>query len=136
MTALDAAQQHAIQAAISAAERAYAPYSQYRVGAALLAEDGRLFTGCNVENASYPAGICAERGALAKAVSEGARAFALVVVATLNGGSPCGICRQSLLEFSPQARVLCVTFEGTVQVDCQLAELIPFGFSPQNLLEG
>lgn len=134
MTALDEAQQHTVQAAIQAAQQAYAPYSQYRVGAALLATDGRIFTGCNVENASYPAGICAERGALAKAISEGAQDFSLVVVATLNGGSPCGICRQSLLEFAPAARVLCVTFEGVVHVDSTVIELTPFGFSPRSLI--
>ncbi|XWX03357.1 cytidine deaminase [Aggregatilineales bacterium SYSU G02658] len=134
MQPLDDGQQRAVQAAIQAAQQAYAPYSQYHVGAALLAADGRIFTGCNVENASYPAGICAERGALAKAVSEGARDFSLVVVATQNGGSPCGICRQSLLEFSPAARVLCVTFEGLVHVDSTVAELLPFGFSPRSLI--
>lgn len=134
MSAFDDAQQRAIQQAIQVAQQAYAPYSQYRVGSALLAADGRIFTGCNVENASYPVGICAERGALAKAISEGARDFTFIVVATLNGGSPCGICRQSLLEFSPQARVVCVTFEGVVHVDSPLLELIPFGFSPRNLL--
>lgn len=134
MSILDDTQQRTVQAAIRAAQHAYAPYSQYRVGSALLATDGRIFTGCNVENAAYPAGICAERGALAKAVSEGAQDFSLVVVATLNGGSPCGICRQSLLEFSPTARVLCVTFEGAVHVDSTVAELTPFGFSPRSLL--
>lgn len=134
MSVLDDAQQRTVQAAIQAAQQAYAPYSQYRVGSALLAADGRIFTGCNVENAAYPAGICAERGALAKAISEGAQDFSLVVVATLNGGSPCGLCRQSLLEFSPAARVLCVTFEGTVHVDSTVAELTPFGFSPRSLI--
>ncbi len=127
-------QRRAIQQAIEAAQHAYAPYSRYQVGAALMTPDGQIFTGCNVENASYPAGICAERGALAKAVSAGVRDFALVVVATQNGGSPCGLCRQSLLEFAPQARVLCVSFDGTVHIDSVLVELIPSGFSPGSLL--
>jgi cytidine deaminase len=134
MSPITEAQRSAVQQAIEVAQYAYAPYSGYRVGAALMTPDGRIFTGCNVENASYPAGICAERGALAKAISAGAQDFTLVVVATQNGGSPCGLCRQSLLEFAPQARVLCVSFDGTVHVDSALIELIPSGFSPRSLL--
>ncbi len=78
----------------SAREKAYAPYSHYTVGAALLTASGQVFTGCNVENAAYPMAICAERTALVKAVSEGQREFAAIAVATRNGGSPCGACRQ------------------------------------------
>lgn len=119
--------------AMEASRRAYVPYSNYRVGALLLAKDGRQFTGCNVENASYPATICAERTALVKAVSEGAQEFDLLVVATKNGGSPCGICRQMLYEFAPNLRVICVSFEGEVSIDAPLNELLPHGFGPHEL---
>ncbi|MBZ0309007.1 MAG: cytidine deaminase, partial [Anaerolineae bacterium] len=87
--------------AIRASEQAYSPYSHYRVGAALLTTTGKIFLGCNVENASYGAAICAERTAVVKAVSEGERDFTAIAVATQNGGSPCGICRQFMFEFSP-----------------------------------
>lgn len=122
-----------IQAAIAASARAYCPYSGYRVGAVLLATDGRTFTGCNVENAAYPAGICAERGALMKAVSEGAQAFSTLVIATQNGGSPCGVCRQMLFEFAPRLRVVCVTLAGDIVIDSTLDALLPHGFGRESL---
>lgn len=120
--------------AIEASRNAYAPYSNYKVGAALVSADGsHIFSGCNVENASYPAGICAERTALVKAISEGVQDFRGVVVATLNGGSPCGICRQMLYEFSPEMQVICVTFEGDITIDTTLEQLLPHGFGPSSL---
>lgn len=120
--------------AIEASRRAYVPYSHYRVGAVLVAKDNaRIFTGCNVENASYPACICAERTALVKAVSEGVQDFRGIVVATLNGGSPCGICRQMLYEFSPDMQVVCVTFDGDITVDSPLNQLLTYGFGPNSL---
>lgn len=119
--------------AIKAAENAYVPYSNFRVGAALRATDGTPYTGCNVENAAYPSGICAERTALVKAVSEGQRAFDTVVVATRSGGSPCGQCRQMLYEFSPDMRVVMVDFDGKVHADMKLSELLPLGFGPDGL---
>jgi cytidine deaminase len=122
-----------IDTAIAAARLAYAPYSHYHVGAALRAQDGRVFTGCNIENASYPATICAERTALVKAVSEGVRAFDCIVVATTNAGSPCGICRQMLFEFAPSLRLLMVDFEGAVRWDGELNALLPLGFGPDSL---
>lgn len=123
-----------IQAAIQAANFAYAPYSHYRVGAALRSiTDGRLFTGCNVENAAYPSCICAERTALVKAVSEGHQAFDLIVVATLNGGSPCGSCRQMLYEFAPSLRVVMVDFDGNITGDERLSDLLKLGFGPSHL---
>ena len=97
-----------VRAAQKARQRAYAPYSGYTVGAALLTADGHLITGCNVENAVYPAVICAERVAVTKAVSEGQREFVAIAVATRNGGTPCGICRQVLHEFAPHIIVLMV----------------------------
>ena len=122
-----------IDTAIQAAGKAYAPYSHYHVGAALQAADGTIFTGCNVENASYPATICAERTALVKAVSEGRREFDTMVVATRNGGFPCGICRQMLYEFAPALRVVVVDFEGQVLEDSPLHQLLAHGFGPLEL---
>jgi cytidine deaminase len=122
-----------IQHAITASRNAYVPYSHYHVGAALLARDGRIFTGCNVENASYPVCICGERTALVKAVSEGAREFETLVVATLNGGTPCGVCRQMLYEFAPDLRVVIVDFDGKVYHDVRLHELLAHGFRPEDL---
>ena len=95
-----------IQMAIESRQRAYAPYSNYRVGAALLTASGRIFTGVNVENAAYPTTICAERVAVFKAVSEGERDFQAIAVVTENGGTPCGSCRQVLAEFGLDTVVL------------------------------
>jgi len=122
-----------IQTAIKASENAYIPYSHYAVGAVLVAPDGQEFTGCNVENASYPASICAERTALVQAVNAGVQQFETIVIATKNGGSPCGICRQMLFEFSPDLRVVCVDFEGNIHIDQPLNELLPHGFGPSSL---
>lgn len=120
--------------AIEVSRRAYVPYSNYKVGAALVsADNSQVFTGCNVENASYPATICAERTALVKAVSEGVQDFQGIVVATLNGGSPCGVCRQMLYEFSPTMQVVCVTFDGDITIDTTLDKLLPYGFGPNSL---
>lgn len=119
-----------IEAAVKVAHNAYAPYSNYHVGAALHAESGAIFTGCNVENASYPATICAERSALVKAVSEGQRTFDTLVVATRNGGYPCGICRQMLYEFAPTLRVIIVDMDGKVIDDTTLNALLAHGFGP------
>lgn len=122
-----------IMQATEAAQRAYAPYSGYHVGALLLTKDGQVFTGCNVENASYPATICAERTALVKAVSEGVQAFDMMIVVTENGGSPCGICRQMLGEFAPEMRVICATFAGEITLDMPLHQLIVQHFGPKSL---
>lgn len=124
-----------IAMAITASDNAYVPYSNYRVGALLRSMDGRLFTGCNIENASYPASICAERTALVKAVSDGAQSFDLMIVATRNGGEPCGICRQMVSEFASTMRVLIVTFAGDVVLDTSMAELLPHSFTPADLDE-
>jgi cytidine deaminase len=117
--------------AIAAAGRAYCPYSSYPVGAVLRATDGTLYTGCNVENASFPAAICAERTALVKAVSEGQQAFDLLVVVTRNAGSPCGVCRQMLYEFAPTLRVVIADLDGNIHSDHRLDELLPLGFGAQ-----
>ncbi|HRF93642.1 MAG TPA: cytidine deaminase [Aggregatilineales bacterium] len=129
----DSATQQLIERAITASQNAYAPYSGYYVGAALLAENGKVFTGCNVENATYPAGICAERTALVKAISEGVREFSTIVVVTRAGGTPCGICRQMLYEFSPNLRVIIADMAGEIYHDMPLTDLLPYGFSGGDL---
>jgi cytidine deaminase len=122
-----------VQHAIRASERAYVPYSHYRVGAALITTDGTIFTGCNIENAAYPACICAERTALVKAVSEGSQTFTAIVVATANGGSPCGMCRQMLFEFAPDLIVITADFSGAVHRTQRLRDLLVDGFGPRDL---
>ena len=120
------------RAAIDAAQRAYAPYSKFKVGAALLAEDGRVFTGCNVENASYGLTNCAERTAVFKAVSEGATRFKAIAIAggAGNVAMPCGACRQVLAEFCPpDAPVRCVSLDGAITKDFTVGELLPGVFS-------
>lgn len=119
-----------VQAALDAGQRAYAPYSQFRVGAALLISDGRTFVGCNVENASYGLTICAERSALFSAVAAGAREFVAIAVYTPTSKPtpPCGACRQVLWEFAPEIRVFLACQSGEV-VEHRLADLLPCAFS-------
>lgn len=124
-----------VERAREARERAYAPYSKYTVGAALLTASGEVFTGCNVENAVYPAALCAERVAVTKAVSEGHRDFVAIAIATRNAGSPCGICRQVMYEFAPDLRVILVDDEQ-VRAEYTLRELLPDGFGPADLADG
>ena len=114
--------------ALKATENAFAPFSHFHVGAALLTGDGRIFTGVNVENSSYGATICAERTALVKAISEGARTFAAIAVVSQDGEAwPCGICRQVLYEFSPDMLVITGRSEEELET-ASLAELLPHGF--------
>jgi cytidine deaminase len=122
-----------IELAIEARRRAYAPYSHYAVGAALRTKSGRLFTGCNVENAAYPTGMCAERVAVFKAVSEGEREFEVIAVATSNGGSPCGGCRQVLAEFGLDTLVLIADAHGRLVQETTVAGLLPGAFTPTHL---
>lgn len=121
-----------VEAARRAREHAYAPYSNYKVGAALLTSNGALFTGCNVENAVYPATICAERVAMAKAMSEGERDFVALAVATHNGGMPCGICRQVMHELGPEMLVIVADGEGIIG-EYRVSELLPGGFGSEHL---
>lgn len=123
-----------ILAATAATEFAYVPYSHYPVGAALLTADGTVYTGCNVENAAYPACICAERVALVKAVSAGQRTFKSIAVTTRDGGSPCGTCRQMLFEFSPDMLVIMARFDGEITAQGTLREFLLHGFGPSHLL--
>lgn len=118
--------------AIAARERSYSPYSGYAVGAALLSADGRVFQGCNVENASFGLTNCAERTAMFKAISEGASEFvAIAIAAEKTAPWPCGACRQVLNEFAPGIRVL-VTWDGHVD-EASLSQLLPHGFGPKEL---
>lgn len=123
-----------IDLAFTMLERSYVPYSKFPVGAALLCEDGAVFTGCNVENAAYGSTICAERTALVKAVSEGRRSFtALAVVGRSEDYCwPCGACRQMLYEFAPDLTVLVARGDGAY-VKLPLHELLPHGFGPASL---
>ncbi len=129
-----------IAAAMEQVPRAYAPYSRFHVGAAVLAEDGRIFTGCNVENASYPAGICAERTAVSHAVSEGVRRLRAVCICGGPNGRirdlcpPCGICRQVLREFADPEKLLVILAKGPEEYRLYtLAELLPVSFGPEAL---
>ena len=121
-----------VSRAMRARERAYAPYSAYTVGAALLGKSGRVYSGSNVENALYALTTCAERTAVVKAVSEGERDFIALAVATDNGGSPCGSCRQTLREFGEQIVVLIADATGRYR-ETTLAELLPDSFSAADL---
>ena len=110
----------------------YSPYSGYPVGAALLASDGRVFTGCNIENAALGSTMCAERTALYKAVSEGAHSFTRIAIAASGSAPyPCGACRQALFEFAPELEVL-VTWDGNA-VKTTLRALLPEGFGPSSM---
>ena len=123
-----------VQRAVQAMDWAYAPYSKFPVGAALLAASGRIYDGVNVENAAYPAGVCAERTAVFKAVSEGEREFVAVAVATRGAGSPCGVCRQVLAEFGYNMTVILADTDGSVRLMTTLAALLPEAFLPQHLV--
>jgi cytidine deaminase len=122
-----------IEAAQQARRWAYAPYSHYPVGAALLTSSGRVYDGVNVENAAYPTGMCAERVAVFKAVSEGELSFAAIVVVTANGGTPCGACRQVLAEFGVETEVIIADANGRVVMESSVAELLPGAFLPTDL---
>lgn len=123
-----------VRRAVAAMDWAYAPYSKFPVGAALLAASGRSYDGVNVENAAYPAGVCAERTAVFKAVSEGEREFVAVAVATRGAGAPCGVCRQVLAEFGYNMTVILADADGSVRLMTTLAALLPEAFLPQHLV--
>ena len=124
-----------IKTAFAMHQFSYVPYSHFPVGAALLAQDGRVFTGCNVENAAYGSTICAERTAIVKAVSEGC-CEGWTAIAIAGQGTdfcwPCGACRQMLYEFAPDLRVLAARGDGEFKA-VPLSELLPYGFGPKSL---
>ena len=121
-------------AATAMLDRAYVPYSHFPVGAALECAGGTVFTGCNVENASYPAGICAERSAIFHAVAEGHTAFRRIVVAGRSQDFcvPCGVCRQVMREFAPELEIICLNGAGEERT-FTLPELLPHSFGPEFL---
>ena len=129
-----------IRAALRARELSYSPYSNYRVGAALLTESGEVFTGCNIENAAYTPAVCAERTAFFKAVSEGCREFSAIAIAGSPAGEmsqlswPCGVCRQVMMEFcSPAQFVVILARSPEDYREYLLEELLPMGFGPGDL---
>ncbi len=128
-------EQELVQKAMEMRQFSYAPYSKFAVGAALLCEDGNVFTGCNVENAAYGSTICAERTALVKAVSEGRQmGFVALAIAGQRDGYcwPCGSCRQMLCEFAPGLKILAANEKGDYQ-KTTLQELLPHFFGPHSL---
>lgn len=120
--------------ASAAMKHAYAPYSNFQVGAALLGSDGSIYEGCNVENAAYPSGSCAERSALAAAVTRGVRSFQSIVIVTSADSPtpPCGMCRQALIEFAPELEVVSFARDGK-EKRWLLSDLLPFAFTPASL---
>ena len=130
----DAQDQELLREAWAVLERSYSPYSKMRVGAVLETADGRRFSGCNVENASFGLTICAERSAIASAVSSGVREFATIAIVSDADAPlmPCGACRQTLLEFAPDLRVLIEAKNGEC-VATTIGELLPHSFRPDDL---
>lgn len=122
-----------VQAAHKAQQAAYAPYSNYRVGAALRTKDGKVYLGANIENAAYPDSICAERVAIFTAIMQGEREFDSIAVVTRDGGSPCGSCRQVLAEFALHATVLLANESGEILQESTVDTLLPGAFLPSNL---
>ncbi len=131
---IDAREEELRDAAFAALERAYAPYSSFRVGVALLGAEGTVAVGCNVENASYPAAMCAERVAVGTLAAQGVRRFDLLVIATEADSPtpPCGFCRQVLAEFAPSLPIISITRSGA-EARWSLAELLPSPFTPSFL---
>ncbi len=122
-----------IEQAIAARRSAYAPYSNYPVGAALLTASGKVIAGVNVENAAYPTSMCAERTAVYSAVAQGERKFRAIAVVTENGGTPCGSCRQVLSEFGLETLVIIARADGRIVLETTVAELLPEAFGPSKL---
>ncbi len=135
MTLTQNSKQELIDAANMARQKAYVPYSKYRVGAALRTKSGKIFTGVNVENAAYPQTMCAERIAIFKAVSEGEQEFEAISVVTDNGGSPCGGCRQVMAEFGLNTVVLIANGEGKLLQELTVKDLLPEAFTPEHLIK-
>jgi cytidine deaminase len=122
-----------VERAAQARQWAYAPYSHYQVGAALLTESGKIYDGVNVESAAYPTSMCAERTAVFKAISEGERRFQAIAVVTENGGYPCGACRQVLAEFGLETMVVIADADGKIVAESTVHDLLPGAFTPEYL---
>jgi cytidine deaminase len=135
MVLTDEKRQELIRLANQVRSNAYAPYSNYKVGAALLTKSGKIFTGVNVENAAYPATICAERSAVFSAVSAGEREYEAIAVVTRNGGTPCGSCRQVLSEFGQDIEVLLADENENLLQKSSVKDLLPGAFLSQDLKE-
>lgn len=125
--------EHLIELALTARQKTYSPYSNYAVGAALLTQSGAVYLGANIENAAYGLTICAERTAIFQAVLDGHRDFERIVVATRDGGSPCGSCRQVMAEFSLDMIVTIVNEKGEITAEGTVLELLPYAFTPKNI---
>ncbi|HEY4693244.1 MAG TPA: cytidine deaminase [Bellilinea sp.] len=125
--------QSLVSAAIEARHLAYAPYSNYKVGAAVLSTSGRVFSGANVENAAYPTSMCAERVAIFKAVSEGEKEFEAIAVVTSNAGMSCGGCRQVMAEFGLDTLVIIADDQGQIARELTVRDLLPGAFTPKDL---
>jgi len=122
-----------VEKALETRHQAYAPYSNYNVGAALLTTSGKIYQGVNVENAAYPTSMCAERVAVFNAVTDGERLFIAIAVATTNGGTPCGACRQVLSEFGLDIIVIVVDEDGIIIQEAPVKYFLPGAFSPSDL---
>ncbi len=122
-----------IEKALETRHQAYAPYSNYNVGAALLTTSGKIYQGVNVENAAYPTSMCAERVAVFNAVTDGERLFIAIAVATTNGGTPCGACRQVLSEFGLDIIVIVVDEDGIIIQEAPVKYFLPGAFLPSDL---
>lgn len=123
-----------IKKSFEAQKNSYAPYSNFQVGASLLCKNGKIYLGANIENASYPAGICAERVAYAKAISEGEKEFVAICITSKNGDYtyPCGVCRQFMSEFDIDTEIVVAKSESDYKV-CKLKDLLPNSFNKENL---
>lgn len=122
-----------VEAAVAARGNAYAPYSKYSVGAAVISKSGEVFVGANVENASYGLTNCAERTAIFNAVTSGVRDLKAIAICLNEGGFPCGACRQVMNEFNPDMEVIIVSPDGLLEQTTTLSQLLPNAFGPQNL---
>ncbi len=126
--------EHVMRLACEVRQHAYAPYSNYLVGAALLTKEGTIFLGCNVENASYGLTCCAERVAIFKALSEKVSEWVAIAIVTKDGGAPCGACRQVMNEFNPDLLVWLGDEKGHLVREMTLKQLLPDAFGPYNLI--
>lgn len=133
MTLTQQEKQSLVDQANAARQRAYVPYSNYRVGSTVRTKSGNVYTGVNVENAAYPQTMCAERVAIFKAVSEGEKEFDVITVVTDNGGSPCGGCRQVMAEFGLETVVILADGSGRIVKETTVRELLPEAFTPEHL---